>query len=116
MKKNVDGVEYEMAPEEEDAFLASLAPPPPTVEQYQAAIQSLVNETARSQKFNDGVTLASYAASTIAPWAAQAAAFISWRDKVWQYSYSEMAKVRAGERETPSVDAFLLELPEIVWP
>ncbi|CAN7295705.1 hypothetical protein [Neorhizobium sp. LjRoot104] len=88
----------------------------PRVEDYQTAIQSMVDETARAQQFNDGVTLASYVNSTVEPWAAQAQAFVAWRDIVWQYAYAEMSKVQAREREQPTVTAFLGELPEIVWP
>lgn len=90
--------------------------PPATVQDYQNAIQSLVDEAARSMQFNDGVTMASYAASTVGPWAAQAQAFIAWRDNVWQYAYSELAKVQTKKRKQPSVQDFLQELPAIVWP
>jgi hypothetical protein len=90
--------------------------PANTVEDYQRAIQAMVDETARGQLFNDGVTMASYVSSTVEPWAAQAQAFVAWRDNVWQYAYSELSKVQAGEREQPTIEAFLLELPEIVWP
>jgi len=50
---------------------------------YQRAIQALVDQTAHTKQFNDGVTLASYKDSTNADWAAQASAFIAWRDQVW---------------------------------
>jgi hypothetical protein len=33
----------------------------------------------RSKQFNDGVTLASYTACTVEPWAARATAFVAWR-------------------------------------
>lgn len=117
MFKNVNGVEIEMSAEEEAEFLASIAVVnQPQVADYQAAIQGMIDETARSKLFNDGVTMASYVASTVEPWAAQALAFVAWRDNVWKYAYSELSKVEAGEREKPSVSEFLLELPEIVWP
>ncbi|MGV2076714.1 MULTISPECIES: hypothetical protein [unclassified Rhizobium] len=86
------------------------------VEDYQTAIQAMVDETARSRQFNDGVTMASYVASTVEPWASQAQVFVAWRDNVWQYAYSELAKVQGGVRPQPTVADFLLELPEIVWP
>lgn len=116
MKKMVNGVEYEMTPEEEADFLASTVLVPLTGDTYRVAIQALVDETAREKQFNDGVTLASYAASTVEVWALQAQTFVAWRDSVWQYAYSELGRVQAGERERPTVDDFLLELPQIVWP
>jgi hypothetical protein len=102
--------------EREEQDWTPLPAPPSTLEEYQSAIQSMVDGTARSKQFNDGVTLASYAASTVGPWAAQANIFVAWRDSVWQYAYSELGKVQVGEREQPTVEAFLLELPQIVWP
>ncbi|MBP2442836.1 hypothetical protein [Rhizobium leguminosarum] len=116
MRKIVDGIEFEMSAEEESAFLASIVPPAPTLEVYQQAIQSLVDATARSMQFNDGVTLASYTGSTVTLWADQSAVFIAWRDAVWIFAYAEMAKVQAGQRPQPSVGEFLTELPSITWP
>jgi hypothetical protein len=66
--------------------------------------------------FRDGVTLASYVASTNPQWAAEAQAFVAWRDAVWAYSYTELAKVQAGQREQPTVEDFLTEIDQIVWP
>jgi hypothetical protein len=91
-------------------------PPPPTIDDYENAIQSVVDGAARSKQFRDGVTLASYTSSTKPQWAAEAAAFVAWRDAAWAYSYAELAKVQAGQRTQPSVAEFLTELPEIVWP
>lgn len=104
--------QVDLTPEE----IANLPDGGPALADYQFAVQALVDETARSKQFNDGVTLASYIASTVAAWSTQAEAFIAWRDSVWQYSYLELAKVQAGERDQPTVEAFLTELPEIIWP
>lgn len=111
-----NGVEYVMTPEEEAEFEASRALPPPTEQQYQHAIQSLVDDTARAKQFNDGVTLASYKDSTNPVWASQAAAFIAWRDQVWGYAYEQLSLVQRGGRNQPSVSDFVAELPAITWP
>jgi hypothetical protein len=95
---------------------AYVAPPPPPIEDYEAAIQARVDQTAVLRQFRDGVTLASYVASTNIQWAAEAQAFIGWRDQVWAYAYQEMARVQAGERAQPSVVEILSELPDVVWP
>lgn len=100
---------------EEIAELEAAAPRP-TLDDYENAIQSVVDATAKEKLFRDGVTLASYTASTNPQWAAEAAAFVAWRDAVWAYAYAELAKVQAGEREQPSPADFLTELPAIVWP
>ncbi|MDR7147140.1 hypothetical protein [Rhizobium sp. BE258] len=115
MKKLVNGEVVDLSAEDV-AQHAIDAARPPKIEDYQNAIQALVDGTARDKQFNDGVTMASYVASTNEAWAAQAQAFVAWRDNVWQYAYSELAKVQGGVRPQPSVEAFLLELPEIAWP
>lgn len=87
----------------------------PNLNDYEAAIQGYVDDTARSKLFRDGVTLASYTASTNPQWAAEAEAFVAWRDQVWAYAYQELARVQGGDREQPSVTQILSELPLINW-
>lgn len=87
-----------------------------TIKDYEAAIQAAIDETARAKQFRDGVTMASYAASTNPQWAAEAKAFIAWRDAVWAHAYAELAKVMAGAREKPSIEDLAAELPVISWP
>lgn len=89
---------------------------PPTITDYENAIQDMVDNTAREKQFRDGVTLASYTASTKPDWAAEAQAFVAWRDNVWFYAYGELEKVQAGQREQPTVEQFLAEIAPIAWP
>lgn len=101
---------------EEIAELEAIPAPAPTVTDYENAIQNLVDSTARERQFRDGVTLASYTASTKPKWAAEAQAFVAWRDNVWFYAYGQLAKVQAGERPQPTVEQFLAEIAPIAWP
>lgn len=87
-----------------------------TAEDYQRAIQQHVDATAASRGYNDGAAIAGYAASTVPAWAAEASAFIAWRDSVWLYAYQELAKVEGGQRAQPSVAELVGELPAITWP
>ncbi|WP_236772017.1 hypothetical protein G6K87_05635 [Agrobacterium tumefaciens] len=89
---------------------------PATILDYENAIQNLVDNTARERQFRDGVTLASYIGSTKSKWAAEANAFVAWRDNVWFYAYGELAKVQAGQRPQPTVEQFLGEIARIAWP
>ncbi|MCW1404329.1 hypothetical protein OKA06_19255 [Novosphingobium sp. MW5] len=62
--------------------------------------------------YNDAAACAGYRTSTVAPWAAEAQAFIAWRDAVW------LAMYQAQDQQVPeggalSVDAVLAGLP--VW-
>lgn len=86
------------------------------VETFRSAIQAHVDATAQSRNYDNGNSLASYVASTNTQWAGEAQAFVAWRDAVWSYAYSELDRVVSGEREKPSVDGFVSELPAIVWP
>lgn len=97
-------------------------PPAPTPEQiidaYRLAIQAHVDAAAQGRDYNDGNALAGYIASTVPQWAAEALAFVAWRDEVWAYAYTELAKVTTEppEREVPSIENFIGELPAIEWP
>ena len=85
------------------------------IEQFRSAIQSHVDATAASRRYDNGVSLASYVASGNPEWASEAQAFVAWRDAVWVYAYAELDRVLDGEREQPSVEAFIAELPMIQW-
>lgn len=85
-------------------------------EQFRAAIQSLVDTQAKGRNYDGGNSLASYVASTNLEWAAEAQAFVAWRDQVWFYAYSELEKVMTGSREIPTIEDFIAELPTLDWP
>lgn len=108
---------------EYDAWLEGGGVPDPYVvsqeqqlEAFRAAIQSHIDETARSRSYDSGNSLASYVASTNETWAAEAGAFVAWRDAVWVYAYAELDKVTSGQRPVPTVEDFIAELPVMVWP
>ncbi|QIB36892.1 hypothetical protein G3A56_01840 [Rhizobium oryzihabitans] len=109
-------IERPMTTAEIEERQQSIPPTVPTITDYENAIQNLVDETAREKQFRDGVTLASYIGSTKPKWAAEAQAFVAWRDNVWFYAYGELAKVQAGQRPQPTVEQFLGEIAPIAWP
>lgn len=87
-----------------------------TATDYANAIQAHVDATAQGNGYADGVALAGYSTSTVPAWSAEAQAFIAWRDQVWVYAYTELAKVQGGQREAPTIAGIIGELPSIVWP
>lgn len=102
-------------------------PPPPRppddplseeqiVSSFRSAIQSHIDAVAQSHNYDGGTSLASYVASTNPTWAAEAQSFIAWRDAVWTYAYAELDKVTSGQREVPTVEDFIAELPAMEWP
>lgn len=91
-------------------------PPIPTADDYRREIQNLIDTKAQEKDYDSGATLASYVSSTIPQWAAEASAFVAWRDAVWLYTLTELDKVQNQQRTKPTIDAFLVELPTMVWP
>lgn len=86
------------------------------VAQYRAAIQAMIDRTASERQYDDGNSLASYVSSTVPDWAAEAQAFVIWRDQIWSYALGELEKVQTGQRSQPSVQNFLAELQMFEWP
>jgi len=114
--KMVNGAVIEMTPQEEAEHLASLPVPVLTIDDYRLAIQAHIDATAGQRSYDSGLTCASYVGSTNPAWAAEASAFVAWRDAVWTYAYAELAKVEGGQRPQPTVETILAELPALVWP
>ncbi|CAN7625337.1 hypothetical protein [Aminobacter sp. LjRoot7] len=90
--------------------------PLPTLADYKAAIERLLDARAQDRRYDSAVSITTYVGSTNAAWAAEAAAFVAWRDSVWTYAYAELEKVTAGLRPQPTVADFLAELPAMSWP
>lgn len=91
-------------------------PPIPTADDFRREIQNLIDTKAQEKDYDSGATLASYVNSTIQQWATEAQAFVAWRDAVWLHALTELDKVQSGQREQPSVEDFLTELPTLEWP
>lgn len=90
--------------------------PKPTLDDYTVAVQGVIDTTAKAKTYTDGVSLASYASSTNTQWAAEASAFIAWRDQIWVSVYATMAAVQGGQQAQPTIEALLSGLPAISWP
>lgn len=99
-----------------DAVIAAHDPQRLQIDDYRRAIQAHVDAAAQARQYDSGITCASYLGSTNSGWAAEATIFVAWRDAVWTYAYTELANVQAGQRGAPTVEAFLAELPPLIWP
>ena len=77
------------------------------------AIDAHVEAQAKSMQYNGAAHLASYAASTVPEWQAEAQAFVAWRDQVWTTALDLLADAEASG-EAPSAEDVLAALPE--WP
>lgn len=87
-----------------------------TADDYGEAIEAHADAVARSRQYRDADRLASYVNSKNTAWAAEATAFVAWRDAVWGYACAQMAAVQAGQRPQPSVAELVDEMPVISWP
>lgn len=87
--------------------------PEQLVEQIRAAVQAHVDATARERLYDSGNSLASYVASTNPQWAAEAQAFVAWRDTVWAQVYALWA---SPPEPWPTPEAVIADLPVISWP
>lgn len=95
--------------------IAPYLPPAPTQGDYTSAISAHLDATARTRGYDSALSLASYVASANAGWAAEAQAFVAWRDAVWTYALAELSEVQSGQRSVPTVASFVEELPAIIW-
>ena len=78
-------------------------------------IDRLLDTTALSKQYGSAVACASYVSSTNPQWAAEAQAFVSWRDAVFVYAINIQTEVMQGA-PIPTFDEFVSGLPTIVWP
>lgn len=80
-----------------------------------AAVQAHVQATARARGYDSAEACASYVASTVPAWVAEATAFVAWRDAVWTQALERLAAVEAGESSIPTAEALIASLPAIDW-
>jgi hypothetical protein len=91
------------------------SPPAPTLGDYQRALEAHVDAAAAGRSYSSAVSCASYAASTNPAWAAEAQAFIAWRDAIYVAAFSALAEFEGGEAP-PTIAAFIADLPVMAWP
>jgi len=85
--------------------------------EFEQAVQGRLNGAAIAAKYDSIENAVSYAEEPAVPkFQNDGKAFRAWRSKVWAYAYEQLALVLAGEREQPTVEAFLLELPVLELP
>lgn len=87
------------------------------IEIYRREVSSHIDKVAQSKRYDDATSLASYVNSTNTEWAAQAVAFVAWRDLVWDHVFAVFEAALGGITPLPeSPTALMQSLPFIVWP
>ena len=112
-KINAQTGDVTILPEDAPSFPAARPTPEQIIADYQARIDLHIDAVAQQRQYRDGERCASYVTSTITLWAAEAAAFVAWRDAVWTAALAMLAAVQAGGAipESP-----IAGLPEMDWP
>ena len=82
------------------------------IDACRAAIDAHVEAQARALRYNSVAHLAGYVGSTVPEWAAEAQAFVAWRDAVWVSTFALLNA--ADPARPPSIDEVLAALP--AWP
>ena len=89
----------------------------PEIDAYRQAVQAHIDATAGQRGYDNGNSLASYTASTVEAWRAEAEAFVAWRDVVWTFVIAQLAAIQIGEADPPETTQALIDtLPAVEWP
>ena len=99
---------------------ATVVPPQPTTAQIivslEADVSKYIDSIAQKKGYDSGVSCASYAASTNATFAADAKAFIAWRDSVWTTCQTiENTDLAATPPIVPTSAQVIAALPVAPW-
>jgi len=90
------------------------APAAPTPDEiaagYEAFGQTTLDALAKSWGYDSLLSAASYAASSVTQYAADAKALIAWRDAFWQAAFALEAAVKAGTKPMPATAADFVAL------
>jgi hypothetical protein len=86
------------------------------IKQANDALKTHIDHIARERDYDSAVSCASYATSTNLQWQAEAQAFITWRDLVYEYALDLYAQVQAEEMEPPTLEDFIANAPSMEWP
>lgn len=84
------------------------------LDDYRRAVDAHIEAVAQSRGYNSAVALASYVNSTNPEWAAEAVAFVAWRDDVWGATFAALAAWQGGG-SAPTIAGLITSLPEIDW-
>lgn len=112
IKKPIMALVYRDMTEEEIAEI-----PTPNIEEIKAQlieqVQNYMDSQCQALGYDNGFACASYIASSVPKFKAEAEHFVLWRDQVWSYCYAELDKFEQGKRDIPT--DIIAELPKLEW-
>lgn len=85
---------------------------PSTQEDYSKAIQEILDNKALSLGYDNIFTGVTYADEPgVAKFQIEGQALRKWRSLCWEYAYAVLAQVQQGSIEQPTIDDFILGMP-----
>lgn len=108
--------------EDKGEYYEVIALPEPTAEeiaeriqkQLTDAVQRVLDNKAQELLYDNCLSVCSYIDTGVPKFDAEGKAFRAWRSAVWAKGYEILAKVQEGEREIPTEEELIAELPELV--
>ena len=79
------------------------------------AVDDYMDKTVRERGYDNIAKCVTYAGDEDPIFNREGTAAKKWRSKVYRKCYSILAEVEAGEREIPTVEELIAELPVIEW-
>lgn len=86
--------------------------PEEIIKQYDTALDTFIDEKAKELGFRDRYTASIYGSITGSRYKAKGASFGQWMTKCYETAEDIRDSVMAGEREQPTLEGFLAEMPE----
>ena len=85
-----------------------------TQAQLTAAVQHVLDGEAQKLNYDSCLSVCSYVDTGVAKFDDEGKAFRAWRSAVWAKGYEILNAVLAGERDIPTEEELLAELPKLV--
>lgn len=109
--------ERDMTPAEEAQRSADIAlANTPTIANYTAAIQHMLDATVQAHGYDGILSACTYADSTVPRFLAEGKACFAWRDAVWAAADLLLKSVQSGQMQAPTIPALIAMLPKMEWP
>jgi hypothetical protein len=95
-------------------------PDPPTVEEiarhFSDAVQQRLDDFVKARNYDSILSACTYATDVNPQFKAEGKYALRLRSETWAKCYEIMGEVLAGQREIPTLEEFLAELPAMEWP
>jgi len=82
---------------------------------YEQAVDAHLDDKAKEYGYDSIKTAVTYADEPIVQkFQEEGTAFRAWRSKVYAYVYEQLDLVQSGDRDMPTIDELIAELPDLV--